>query len=135
MGFPGGRVEDTDESPLAGVLRETCEELGLDLDHTASLLGRLSDVAAMAQGRPVPLVITPFVFALQQSPRLVPNHEVQEAVWVPLDHLADPGNRDSFVWQHGNRRRKLPCYHYHGKMIWGLSLAMVTELLRVVRTS
>jgi hypothetical protein len=26
----------------------------------------------------------------------------------------------------------LPCYHYHGRLIWGLTLGMMDELLAVV---
>lgn len=51
VSFPGGREEDHDPDLLTTALRETHEELGLDLDASARLLGRLDDVRAVAKGR------------------------------------------------------------------------------------
>ena len=42
MAFPGGRVDDTDESPQAAAKRETFEEVGLSLAG-CELLGQLDD--------------------------------------------------------------------------------------------
>lgn len=128
MAFPGGRVEP-EETPESAVRRETLEEVRLDLDRHAVDVGRLSDVAAVARGRPLQLVILPFLFEMVGSPALVPNHEVEEAVWVPLGFLLDRGNRSTVPWRHGGATLHLPCYRWQGRVIWGLTFAMVDELL------
>lgn len=129
MAFPGGRVEAGDAEPLAAAVRETREEVGLDLTASGTHLGRLSDVAAIGRGRPLPLVIAPFVFALGEPLELTPNDEVQEAVWVPLPFLADRANRGTMRWRYHGLPVPLPCYRFEGRLIWGLTLKMVDELL------
>ena len=135
MAFPGGRVDPGDETSLAGALRETREELDLDLTRHGRLLGRLSDVRAVARGRRLPLVIEPYVFELRGSPALTPNHEVADVGWVPLSFLTDRSHRSTMQWRVDDVSIPLPCYRYDGYLIWGLTLQMLDELLELLRRS
>jgi 8-oxo-dGTP pyrophosphatase MutT (NUDIX family) len=132
MSFPGGRVEDDDADPLATAVRETSEEVALDLGRRATLIGQLSEVDAIGRGRRVGMVIVPYVFVLDRPCELRPNHEVQEIVWVPLSFLLDRGNRSRLTWTRLGVPVPLPCYRYQGHVIWGLTLIMVDELRRLV---
>jgi 8-oxo-dGTP pyrophosphatase MutT (NUDIX family) len=132
MAFPGGRVDPGDVDPLAAALRETREEVGLDLETVGEEIGRLSDMTAIGRGRLVGMVITPFVFALESSPGLVPNHEVAAVVWVPVGFIADHSNRETMPYRRAGLSLELPCYHYRDHLIWGLTLGMVDELLSLV---
>jgi 8-oxo-dGTP pyrophosphatase MutT (NUDIX family) len=132
MSFPGGRIDPGDAGPLAAAKREAEEEVALDLDEQAELIGRLSDLPAMARGRLLPMVIVPFVFHLTGVAELQPNHEVQEVVWVPLGFLADRENVSTLEWRRGDREVTLPCVNYQDHTIWGLTLLMVDELLALV---
>ena len=81
------------------------------------------------------MVIYPYVFELRGEPELRFNHEVDDALWGPLDFFLDRDNRTSMEWQYGGRDGlplTLPCYHYRGKLIWGLTLRMLDELLELI---
>ena len=132
MAFPGGRVDPGDADLVAAAVRETSEEVGLDLRSVAEQIGRLSDVAAIGRGRPMSMVITPFVFAADSVPPLTPNHEVEAVVWVPASFLADHRHRESMEYQRAGLSLELPCYRYQDHLIWGLTLGMVDELLSLV---
>lgn len=131
MAFPGGREEHVDVDSRATAERETHEELSLDLGERAKLMGRMSDILATAGGRHLPLVITPWVYGVEGDPRLSPNEEVDEALWVPLSYFRDIRNREYFDYDIAGMRLRLPCYHYEGRTIWGLTLKMVDELLDI----
>ncbi len=127
MAFPGGREEKADKSVRGTAIRETSEEIGLELPKH-NYMGRLSDVMTLAHGSKKPMVVSPYVFRLAGQPKLVLNHEVAEVVWLPLSFLADPGNRESMRWDKNGVGIKLPCYHYNGYKVWGLTLRMLDEL-------
>jgi 8-oxo-dGTP pyrophosphatase MutT (NUDIX family) len=132
MAFPGGRVEASDDGSMAAAIRETREEVGLDLARDGEPLGRLSDVAAVGRGRPLSLVIVPFVFAVDSLPALRTNHEVAAVVWVPLGFLLDRSNRSTVPWRHGGLSLELPCYRFGEHVIWGLTFGMVDELVSLL---
>ena len=130
MAFPGGRVDPQDPSPLSAAVREAKEEIGLDLDRYGRFAGELSHVGAMAHGKPLPLVVIPYAFSLEQTPELVlDKKEVEEVLWVPLPFLMDPAQRSTMDYQKAGVNWKLPCYRYEGRIIWGLTLRMLDELL------
>jgi 8-oxo-dGTP pyrophosphatase MutT (NUDIX family) len=129
MAFPGGRVERTDDGTQAAAERETVEEVGIDLPDNGEWLGRLSDVMATSRGKLLPLSITAHVYHLQQTPSLELNYEVADAVWVPLRFLLDSSNRNTMEYSVAGYKTELPCYRFRGKLIWGLTLRMLDELL------
>lgn len=130
MAFPGGMVDARDTNSLAGAIRETREEVGIDLQTQGVMLTRLSDIGSHSHaGHRRPLIITPYVFALAQPPSLQLNYEVADTEWVPLHFLANRSNREVMDWMYQDRQIQLPFYIYRGRRIWGLSLRMLDELL------
>ena len=129
MAWPGGHVDDGDPSPLAAAIRETREELELDVERDGELLGALPVVRTHLRKGPGPRLVAPFVFAVRGDPLLRPNHEVQEAMWVPLAYLLERRNRGRFVFMGRGLPIVLPCYRFQGRIIWGLTLRMIEDLL------
>lgn len=129
MAFPGGRRDRADRNTLHTAKRETQEEISLDADLHANLIGRLSDIPTHPRLRSGPMIITPYVFHLHSLPPFTPNYEVDEVLWVPLGFLADRSNRQKMRWAPNGIPLELPCYLYRERRIWGLSLMMLDELL------
>lgn len=132
MAFPGGRMDKSDPNGYAVALRETAEEIGLELGEQDQCIGRLSDVITRPKKGPFGMAVSPFVFRLQREVSFVPNEEVAEVVWVPLEFLLDTGNREQMTWQYKRLKLPVPCYFYEGRCIWGLSLMMLDELMDLV---
>ncbi len=133
MGLPGGRAEPGDADPCATAIRETREELALDLDREARPLGRLETLRTHLRAGSGPLTVTPYVFSIEGEPELVPNYEVQKVLWVPLAFFLDPANRSSLTWTRRGVPLPFPCYRYHGHVVWGLTLRILETLLGCVR--
>jgi 8-oxo-dGTP pyrophosphatase MutT (NUDIX family) len=132
MAFPGGRMDRPDVTGLRTAMRETEEETGIILERAGYCIGRLSDIVSRPHSGRQPMVVTPYVFRLHIAVKIEPNHEVAEAVWVPLRFLMDGGNRESMTWGRGKLKITLPCYFYEKRRIWGMSLRMMDELLALI---
>lgn len=134
MALPGGRMDPHDTSLTATAARETREEVGIDLGVGSLHVGRLDDLRAVSRGRPVDLIISPFVFALDSPREPVPNpHEVQAAYWIPLRSLLDQDpHRGAPValGVHG-----YPEFVHEGNSIWGLTYRILTGMLDILRTA
>ncbi len=131
IAFPGGRREPTDPDLLTTAIRETLEEIGVDLSH-AERLGVLDDLYPRTPVLP-PVVVRPFVFALTARPKIVVSPEVQDAFWVSFRVLQAPGTRSEIIVDHpGIPRRVLPAYALGNWTIWGMSERILTPLISLV---
>jgi 8-oxo-dGTP pyrophosphatase MutT (NUDIX family) len=128
MAFPGGRAEPGDADLLATAVRETEEEIGVDLAREAEYLGPLDEVRAMARLRPVDLAIAPYVFRLRGEVALSPNHEVRSAHWIPLDELAREDRRSVMDYPYQGSTLQFPCLRVEDVVIWGLTYRMFSSL-------
>src|SRR5690606_14548346 len=131
MAFPGGRSDPGDPGPQATAERETMEEVGIDLARSGRLLGTLDRVGPRAG--PVPIVISPFVFATRRDTIVRPNEEVAAAFWVPVTVLGSPGAATEYlhVLAHGEELR-FPAIAYQSHVIWGLTHRIMIDFLRFV---
>ena len=131
IAFPGGRREAGDMDLRATAIRETLEEVGVDLTG-AERLGVLDDLHPRTPVLP-PVVVRPFVFALTERPPIVLSPEVQDAFWVPFRALQAPGVLGEITIDHpGIPRRVLPAYTLGNRTIWGMSERILTPLISMV---
>jgi 8-oxo-dGTP pyrophosphatase MutT (NUDIX family) len=128
VGFPGGRAEPDDLDLPATARRETAEEIGLDLDRDADLLGGLDEIRAMARGRPLDLTIAPFVFHLRRTGPVRLSSEVTNVHWLSLDALLGPEPHGRFEYRHDGLAVELPCLRLGELFIWGLTYRMFAGL-------
>jgi 8-oxo-dGTP pyrophosphatase MutT (NUDIX family) len=134
MALPGGRQQPSDRDLFATAARETREEVGVDLERCGELLGHLDDLRAVGRGRPLDLIITPFVSALNRPVTLTPNHlEVQSVFWVPLASLRHHDTRGTYRHTFEGQELEHPAFVYQGHTIWGLTHRILTGLLDVLQ--
>ena len=125
MAFPGGRHESHDPSLPAAARRETFEEVGLQLEEDMEL-GRLPDIYG-GRLKEYSLAVSPFVYHHPNPPELVLNHEVADAVWVPLDYLGDPQNIVPYSVPIDPFHRDFPSFQYESYTIWGLTYRILAN--------
>ena len=131
IAFPGGRREPTDPDLLTTAIRETREEIGVDLSR-AECLGVLDDLYPRTPVLP-PVVVRPFVFALTKRPAIVESLEVQSAFWVSFHSLQAAGARTSMTVDHpGIPTQVLPAYAVGKHLVWGMSERILTPLISLV---
>jgi len=134
--LPGGRVDASDVDMEHTAVRETHEEVGIDLRGLgAEVLGRLSDHPPEAQRRWANFTVAPVVFGLDADPPLrLDAREVAEAQWVPLSSLRPAQSRMLWWWRPLRRvpialPMLLPRWKVNTLTIWGMTYGMVDELL------
>jgi 8-oxo-dGTP pyrophosphatase MutT (NUDIX family) len=132
MALPGGRREPADESLLDTAIRETREEVGIDLAAHGTLLARLPDVPAVARGRRAGMIVAPFVFALNATPEITLSGEVAETVWTPLGPLARGERTSRYAYTHEGNVLQLPCLMVDERVVWGLTYLMLKQLFEVL---
>ena len=123
VSFPGGKIDQSDASPLASALRETDEEIGLDRAHVEPL-GYLDLYMTTLGYRIVPVIarVKPG-FTLKLNAK-----EVDNIFEVPLAFLMDQANvaRHARDWQGLTR-------HYYAitfgeRYIWGVTAGILRNL-------
>ncbi|MFP6655427.1 MAG: CoA pyrophosphatase [Myxococcota bacterium] len=133
MAFPGGRLEEDDESTRSAAQRETFEEVGIELAE-AEYLGQLNDLVGNPRFRPT-LVVAAHAFYLddRQSFDLDPA-EVQAAFWFPLSEMLDESRCVEYEISAD------PKMHFPGilvgvperHIVWGMTYRFIEELLSIL---
>jgi 8-oxo-dGTP pyrophosphatase MutT (NUDIX family) len=129
ISLPGGRVDESDTSPIETALRETEEEVGLHRRHI-DVLGTLPDYFTGTGFRVTPVV------ALVQPPfdlRADP-FEVAEIFEVPLAFLLDGANHQRrSIDLPDVGRRTFYAMPYDRFFIWGATAGMLRNLFHFLR--
>jgi 8-oxo-dGTP pyrophosphatase MutT (NUDIX family) len=129
MALPGGRRAAGDASMLETAVRETREEIGVDLDRSGVHLGRLGNVAPQSIHLPR-LTIYPFVFGVPHDvPAGVASPEVDQVHWVPLRVLSSVESRGSVAIPTAGGTRSFPCLNVAGEVVWGLTYRILEDFL------
>ena len=130
VAFPGGRRDASDATLEATARRESREELSLDLESGARMLGALDDLRPRSAALPS-IAVRPFVFALSHDVVLAPNAEVHSLFWMPLAELRAPSRAAEHVFERGGAWLRFPAYRFGEDVVWGMTERIVTQLLEV----
>jgi 8-oxo-dGTP pyrophosphatase MutT (NUDIX family) len=121
--FPGGRIEPSDDGPVAAALREAVEETGLD-PAGVDVLTTLPEMFIIASDfRVVPALGW---WRTPSAVRPVDAGEVAAVERVPLADLTDPANRLMLRFPNG---RSGPAFRVGPMLIWGFTALLTDRLL------
>ena len=131
MALPGGRWQPGDAGLAATAERETREEVGIDAARHGRRLGELDELAPRAARVPG-IVVSPFVYHLTGPTEPRPNHEVQAALWVPVDELLHPDAATEYLHDlaDGNTLA-FPAYDARGQVVWGMTHRILAGFLEL----
>ena len=125
IAFPGGKVEDDDDSLIHTALRETHEEIGLASENV-KILGQLDQIMSKNGIRVQPVV----AFAKQVAPLVVNPDELSHIFTVPLSYfltekpVIQTYEFKGFSW-------KMPEYVVQNHRIWGLTAMIIVNFLNI----
>ncbi|PHN03962.1 NUDIX hydrolase [Flavilitoribacter nigricans] len=130
ISFPGGRFEPSDPSLEYTALREAEEEIGIDAGKV-EVLGQLTELYIPVSN----FLVYPYVAYTDEYPTFTPQpSEVANILEVPFDHfLSDQNVRTMDMTVRENIRLKdVPYFDISGKVLWGATAMMMSELLALV---
>jgi 8-oxo-dGTP pyrophosphatase MutT (NUDIX family) len=125
IAFPGGRIDDSDESPIAAALREAWEEIALD-PAQVDLVGTLPPYRTGSGYR-----ILPVIGVVPPDLPLTPHEDEVAAVFeVPLAFLIDSANHIRDSREFAGRLRHFHVIEWQDRRIWGITAALIVNLSR-----
>ena len=129
MALPGGFHSPADADLYATVLRETLEEVAVDLEHGAEFIGCLSDVTPVISA----VTVRPFVFVRREVPEIVTNEEVEAFVWTDVGAIDRGDAHGTFEISNGSIRQSFPGFSVGERVVWGLTYRVLMDLLERTR--
>jgi 8-oxo-dGTP pyrophosphatase MutT (NUDIX family) len=133
MAFPGGHRDADDADLAATAIRETHEEIGLDLARHGRLLGAISPLDVNPIGTRYRMLVAPYVFALEGDlPPLRPNHEVAAIHWGSLAAMFEGRSATRREMPVSGGMHPFPGYRVDDEIVWGLTYQMLHRLFAVL---
>jgi 8-oxo-dGTP pyrophosphatase MutT (NUDIX family) len=127
VAFPGGSMRPDEDDPVTTALREAEEETALP-PGSVEILGLLDDRPT----RTGAVAVTPVVGRVERLPRLTPRAgEVARIFTIPLADLALRERWTFTTAERQGRPWRIYYFHHEQEILWGLSAAIVLDLLRL----
>ena len=119
VSFPGGKWEEQDKNLFETALRESNEEINLNIEDVV-LAGSLNYLVSKHK-----IEVNPYVGLITRKQNLLDNDEIEKIFTVPLEFLTDKKNAKLHKIERKNRNVIVPSWVYNDQIIWGLT-AMIT---------
>jgi 8-oxo-dGTP pyrophosphatase MutT (NUDIX family) len=126
ISFPGGKFDTDDSDLLETALRETSEEIGLDVSKN-QVIGQLAPVTTLNSG----FLILPFVSILDKIPPLMANSEVEKIFHIPLNSLLKTVSKDTDP--NHNLIDDMYTFEYQSQIVWGASARILKQIESTLR--
>ena len=125
IAFPGGRLEASDDGPIAAAIREAGEETGVD-PAGIDPLGTLPPM-------PVPVsnhLVTPVPawWTRPSEVAAVDHDESVEVFRVPVADMLHPPNRANTEHTFGGHTFRSPAFTVGGRLVWGFTALVLARM-------
>jgi 8-oxo-dGTP pyrophosphatase MutT (NUDIX family) len=130
VSFPGGKMEESDESLMHTAIRECEEEIGVKND--VDILGRLTPLYIPVSN----FMVHPFVgYSNTLNPVFTPQQsEVKQVLKLHThDLLSNSIEKETIVNPAPNIRFKTPYFDVEGQVVWGATAMILSELKAVLK--
>ena len=121
ISFPGGKLDSSDSNLLDTALRETREEIGLNI-KSEQVIGQLKPVVTLNSG----FSILPFVSILDKIPPLSANAEVENIFHIPLEKFLMTMAKDPDPTHH--LIQEMYTFEFQGNTVWGASARVLKQI-------
>ena len=125
VSFPGGKWEEGDSNLYQTALRESNEEINLDMENVTKL-GPLNFLLSRHK-----IEVNPFVGYLNQSQDFKGNFEIDEIFTVPISFLMNEENIEYKEFNRKDLKVYIPSWVYNGNRIWGLTAMIAADFLNI----
>lgn len=132
IAFPGGRHDVSDSTLEHTAIRETREEVSIDIGRYGRVIGQLDDLAPRSPRLP-PIIVRPFVAVVPSSLEIERNHEVADAFWAPVGALSSFAAKAEYQLVDNGVASVFPAYAVREHVVWGLTERIVTQLLPLLQ--
>ena len=129
IGLPGGKFEEEDEYLVNTAIRETKEEISVQVDEL-EIIGQLSALFVPVSN----FIIHPFIAWMDQKPEFKPEEkEVQEILEIPLTYMTQAENRETRrIKTAKGYSIKAPGIPIGDNFLWGATAMILSEFLEII---
>ena len=128
ISFPGGSVDEEDNSVRDTALREAREEIGL-LKEDVEILGRIDDTLTVVSE----FIVHPFVGLIPYPYDFTINtDEVARLIKVPLKAFHPENSDKGASFEFEGETHRTPTYEYDGDVIWGATARIMEAFVNII---
>lgn len=131
VSFPGGQLEEIDNSLEDGAKREAEEEVGVKASDI-SIIGKMTDLYIPVSN----FLVHPFIGYMDYTPVFNRQEsEVKAIIEAPFSLLLDENTvqKTTLKIPQGFIIKDVPHYNIHGHVVWGATAMMISEFLEILK--
>ncbi len=130
ISFPGGKQDQGDITLLDTAIRETKEEIGIDIQDI-NLIGKLSDLYIP----PSNFWVEAYLCFADKELKFIPNYrEVKDILEIPLQEFNMEANIQQMrIKNSEGLTYKYPCYNIRQNIIWGATAMILSEVSELTK--
>ena len=126
MALPGGKYQESDENLINTAIRETYEEIGVNIKES-EILGELTSLIIPVSN----ILVTPIVCFIDYNPEYKINKtEVQQIYEVPITHFLK--NKKIKKEIQYNTQVTIPYFDIQNETVWGATAMILSEFLELL---